>query len=337
MARTVVLKNTFIDFATDSSSAPQIAKRSRSAEVPRSRSDGDRRDLTLQYLQGLDAVLSIGNALPEPGPKQESFELGAEECMPEGAQISADCEETTDVDSNLSELYSLQERLAKALAGAPAKPLSDKFRNFSTSSFSTAASEEGNTENIEKGGSTLKGMEIESLESESLDQSVQSLPRVASPTEQMKHASVPRTRDFAEVYNNSAKDEPPTTMMIRNIPGRYTQTDFLQELQAFGFDGTFDFMYLPIDKASSTNVGYAFVNFIDPSWAVKCQEVFEGYRFKRFQRASNGKVAKVSVAHLQGLEKNLQHYKKAVVNMAKEKRRRPMVIASLAATLPLGA
>lgn len=221
------------------------------------------------------------------------------------------------------------------------------------------ASEENTKETTADEGSTSKGIETEDSEegiddvefklmgfeeeddpeateaasdSPALYEDSESCWTDASP--KMKHhALVPRNRDLAEVYQNTNKDKPPTTMMIRNIPGRYSQNEFLKELNAMGFASTFDFLYLPMDRASSANVGYAFVNFTDAQWATKCQEMFDGYRFKRYQRSVNSKVTKVSVAHLQGLEANLQHYKKTAVNMAKERRRRPTVMANIATTL----
>mmetsp|Transcript_31475 Transcript_31475/g.68960 ORF Transcript_31475/g.68960 Transcript_31475/m.68960 type:complete len:95 (-) Transcript_31475:656-940(-) len=73
------------------------------------------------------------------------------------------------------------------------------------------------------------------------------------------------------------------------------------------------------------NVGYAFINFIAPEWAVKCVQVFNNHRFKRHRKVS-GKIAAVSVAHIQGLEANLAHYEHSAVNSAKLKQRRPVVL-----------
>jgi len=151
-------------------------------------------------------------------------------------------------------------------------------------------------------------------------------PRKAAP--EMSHSQVPKNQNMEEVFSSS-KDEPITTMMIRNIPGRYSQNDLMMDLNDLGLAGTYDFLYLPMDKATSANVGYAFVNFVQSSKAQQCMQAFEAFRFQRHQRSSN-KWAKVSVAHLQGLEKNLAHYEKAAVNVCKEKRRRPVVMANIA-------
>lgn len=150
-----------------------------------------------------------------------------------------------------------------------------------------------------------------------------------------RHGRVPKNFDLAEEFRSSNSERPATTLMIRNIPNRYTQRELILELEAQGFAGTFDFLYAPLDKGTMSNVGYAFVNFIDNAWASKCMETFHGYRFKRHRKAS-GKIAAVSIAHIQGLEANLAHYKNAAVNTAKLKQRRPLVMANISNSL-LGA
>merc|ERR1719262_2121896 len=46
--------------------------------------------------------------------------------------------------------------------------------------------------------------------------------------------------------------EPPTTMMLRNIPNRFTQSALRQELDNSGFADSYDFFYLPMDSKNHT-------------------------------------------------------------------------------------
>jgi protein phosphatase 1 regulatory subunit 42 len=50
-----------------------------------------------------------------------------------------------------------------------------------------------------------------------------------------------------------------TTLMIKNIPNKYTQKMLLATIDEH-FHGTYDFFYLPIDFKNKCNVGYAFIN-----------------------------------------------------------------------------
>lgn len=72
-----------------------------------------------------------------------------------------------------------------------------------------------------------------------------------------------------------------TTIMIRNIPNKYTQAMLLQEIDA-SYRGAYDFFYLPIDFKNKCNVGYAFINFMDYRRIVPFFREFNGQRWKNF-------------------------------------------------------
>merc|ERR1719491_2947159 len=117
--------------------------------------------------------------------------------------------------------------------------------------------------------------------------------------------------NLAEEFAKVSAGPSPTTMMLRNIPNRYTQQELIDELGVLGFADSFDFLYAPTDFGTMGNVGYAFINFISSEWAERCQRELEGLVFAKHQKKLAKKTAVVSVAHLQGLEANVQHYKKA--------------------------
>lgn len=153
---------------------------------------------------------------------------------------------------------------------------------------------------------------------------------------QYRHNHVPKSKNLVEQYGNKKNSSQPiTTLMIRNIPNRYSQRDLIEEMEELGFGGTYDFLYLPMDKGTLSNVGYAFVNFVDGSWSERGMDVFTTYRFKRYRKQS-GKIATVSVAHIQGLKNNLKHYQNTAVKDAREKQHRPMVIPSIQRALQVG-
>jgi RNA recognition motif 2 len=61
--------------------------------------------------------------------------------------------------------------------------------------------------------------------------------------------------------------------------------------------GTYDFFYLPIDFKNRCNVGYCFINFLDPRYIVGFVEEFNGQRWKNF---NSEKVCGVTFARIQG-------------------------------------
>jgi len=113
-----------------------------------------------------------------------------------------------------------------------------------------------------------------------------------------------------------------TTIMLRNIPNRYTQTSLIEEINGVGFEGRYDFFYLPMDVHNRTNVGYAFINFVTPKDAQAFLTEFGNYMFKRH---SSHKIAGVSPAHMQGLIKNIQHFLPRAVSQSRDACYRPAV------------
>merc|ERR1719282_682076 len=87
-----------------------------------------------------------------------------------------------------------------------------------------------------------------------------------------------------------------TTVMMRNLPNKYTQRMLLTEINHSGFLGTFDFLYLPIDPETNANRGYTFLNFIDPSFAWMFKLSYEGKKMNKF---NSNKVISVVPATLQ--------------------------------------
>jgi hypothetical protein len=101
-----------------------------------------------------------------------------------------------------------------------------------------------------------------------------------------------------------------TTLMIRNIPNRYSQTELMVEIKEAGFENKFDFFYLPMDHDTHANFGYAFINFVDEREVEPFTKRFNGLKLNRF---TSNKIIQIVPAQLQGFQANLQHYcKKAV-------------------------
>jgi RNA recognition motif-containing protein len=102
-----------------------------------------------------------------------------------------------------------------------------------------------------------------------------------------------------------------TTVMLRNIPNRYTQSMLLEVLIEQGFRGLYDFVYLPMDFRNGVNLGYAFVNLITNEDALNFMLVFQGFS-KWF--VDSVKVCEVSWAHPhQGRHQHVERYRNSPV------------------------
>ncbi|CAH9132013.1 unnamed protein product [Cuscuta epithymum] len=112
-----------------------------------------------------------------------------------------------------------------------------------------------------------------------------------------------------------------TTVMIKNIPNKYSQKLLLNMLdnhcihcndQIAGTDGgdlpksSYDFVYLPIDFINKCNVGYGFVNMTSPQATWRLYKAFHQQSWEVF---NSRKVCQVSYARLQGLEALKEHFK----------------------------
>lgn len=91
-----------------------------------------------------------------------------------------------------------------------------------------------------------------------------------------------------------------TTVMIRNVPCRYTRDDLVREVSELGY--RFDLLCLPHASRSYGNLGYAFVNFTTSASAALFMESFTGRQWKI---TKSRKLAEVVYAQLQGFDANV--------------------------------
>lgn len=116
-----------------------------------------------------------------------------------------------------------------------------------------------------------------------------------------------------------------TTIMIRNIPSRYTQQLLIDELVASGFRGSFDFIYLPIDFRNGCSMGYSFANFIHPQDVVHFFTRWNGRRWPQF---SSRKRCELAFARIQGKQALVEHFQHSRTLLASPANCRPIVFIS---------
>ena len=93
----------------------------------------------------------------------------------------------------------------------------------------------------------------------------------------------------------SGQDER-TTLMIRNIPNKYTSKMLLEKIDRLHCN-RWDFFYLPIDLKNNCNVGYAFINFVEPTFIVP---FFEDLNAKYWERFNSEKICDLTYGRIQG-------------------------------------
>ncbi|XP_072963804.1 protein MEI2-like 4 isoform X2 [Typha angustifolia] len=114
-----------------------------------------------------------------------------------------------------------------------------------------------------------------------------------------------------------------TTLMIKNIPNKYTSKMLLAAIDE-NHRGTYDFIYLPIDFKNKCNVGYAFINMIDPQHIIPFYQTFNGKKWEKF---NSEKVASLAYARIQGKAALIAHFQNSSL-MNEDKRCRPILFHS---------
>lgn len=144
------------------------------------------------------------------------------------------------------------------------------------------------------------------------------------------HDSKPSTgrRNLNRLKDNDITKMPPpwtdiTTVMMRNLPNRYSQQRLLDELRESGFIPRrhFDFFYLPMDHSNAANLGYCFINFTETRFANAFADAFVG---KQMQHFKSNKTVVVVAASIQGYEKNYAYYSCTRIVLAEDAQYRPL-------------
>ena len=116
-----------------------------------------------------------------------------------------------------------------------------------------------------------------------------------------------------------------TTVMIKNIPNKYTITSFLDEINVF-FKNTYDIFYLPIDYINKCNLGFAFINFVEPFHIILFYELYRGKKWKRF---NSEKKCELLYAKYQGRQELISHFEKGKVLLFDSEEKRPLILPVL--------
>ncbi|GMH27668.1 hypothetical protein Nepgr_029511 [Nepenthes gracilis] len=184
------------------------------------------------------------------------------------------------------------------------------------------SSSEQVTKNVEKLGSSSNknnGSSSASSSSELQQQNHQHLIKNRAHCKGKRKNFEPRFLIKAEAIVESSCRDRRTTIMIKNIPNKYSQKLLLNMLDnhcihcnehiADGDDqplSSYDFLYLPIDFNNKCNVGYGFVNMTSPEATLRLYKAFHKQHWEVF---NSRKICEVTYARVQGLQALKDHFK----------------------------
>ena len=95
-----------------------------------------------------------------------------------------------------------------------------------------------------------------------------------------------------------------TTLMIKNIPNKFTKENFLSIFNT-KFKGKFDLFLLPTDIKEKKNYGYAFINFVNCFYIINFYYRFNG---KKWENTNSVKSCEIVYSKIQGITKMIKHY-----------------------------
>ena len=95
-----------------------------------------------------------------------------------------------------------------------------------------------------------------------------------------------------------------TTVMIRNIPIKYTDEVLEKELKRF--EGKYDCLYMPFDYEKGGNKGYSFLNLKSPYHVLLFYEEFQNKSWMFFD---SKKICELNYANFQGIDEIKKHAK----------------------------
>ncbi len=113
-----------------------------------------------------------------------------------------------------------------------------------------------------------------------------------------------------------------TSLMIKNIPNKYTQVLLREAIDKKLPLGSYDFLYLPIDFNNCCNVGYAFINMTSVAHVHSFYSAFNGSRWEHFK---SEKICEVTYARLQGLKKMKSHFQSSGISKLSDSKVKPIL------------
>lgn len=85
--------------------------------------------------------------------------------------------------------------------------------------------------------------------------------------------------ESAEVMSDGDSIGTTTTVIVRNIPNRFSHASLADVLDMHGFSGMYDLIYVPVDFATAVSFGYAFLNLTSVDEMERFIARFDGFKW----------------------------------------------------------
>ena len=116
------------------------------------------------------------------------------------------------------------------------------------------------------------------------------------------------------IYKILSKEDTRTTMMIKNIPNKFT-SEMIKSILSYIFNFTYDVLIIPTDTKKIKNFGYGFINFTNSYYIPYFYYMFNG---NKWSFTNSKKICEITYSKIQGKNKLLNHYPSKIIYFHKE-------------------
>lgn len=120
-----------------------------------------------------------------------------------------------------------------------------------------------------------------------------------------------KKKDLKKFNPEQVPEDQVTTLMFRGIPCSFSQESLMKVIDSAELKGKYNFFYLPRAGNNGSNLGYAFINFVDNESAEKCTAHFNGVPL---DPARSMKTCTISPGDIQGLANLRKHFRRTAVS-----------------------
>ena len=104
--------------------------------------------------------------------------------------------------------------------------------------------------------------------------------------EKNKKKSLDISRNKIHLESILRQKDKRTTIMIRHIPNKYTLKLFSDEINK-SISNKYDLLYLPVDIDNHCNLGFGFINFVEPIHIIDFYDRYCGKNSIQIKSAKN--------------------------------------------------